>query len=244
MLALAGCVQPALAPRINAAAARLLDRQDISLIEVPGAGCCGAVRFHLDGPGGGKDDMRSLIDAWWPMIERGEVEAIVLTASGLRILRARLSSSLPGRPGVPCEGEKDFRADERPFPRSCPRAPCRRGNPARWRFQSPCSLQHGQQVRGRAEALLRAAGYELTPVADGHLWLRFGGHLFPAAIRALRPPEGAQARRTGRRRARRGSRLYCDREYRLPHASAERNRDAGAALDRAAGVDFFDGNRA
>ena len=36
-------------------------------------------------------------------------------------------------------------------------------------FQSPCSLQHGQQIRGNVEALLQGAGYELTPVADGHL---------------------------------------------------------------------------
>src|SRR4029077_2889979 len=44
MLALAGCVQPALAPSINAAAARVLDRAGISLIEAPGAGCCGGIR--------------------------------------------------------------------------------------------------------------------------------------------------------------------------------------------------------
>ena len=36
-------------------------------------------------------------------------------------------------------------------------------------FHSPCSLQHGQQIRGKAEALLTAAGYDLTPVPDGHL---------------------------------------------------------------------------
>ena len=41
--------------------------------------------------------------------------------------------------------------------------------PRRVAFQSPCSLQHGQQVRGKVEALLQAAGYELSPVADGHL---------------------------------------------------------------------------
>src|SRR5947207_12983393 len=44
MLVLAGCVQPALAPSINAAAARVLDRAGISLVEAPGAGCCGAIR--------------------------------------------------------------------------------------------------------------------------------------------------------------------------------------------------------
>jgi glycolate oxidase iron-sulfur subunit len=36
-------------------------------------------------------------------------------------------------------------------------------------FQSPCSLQHGQQIRGRVEALLGRAGHELTEVAEAHL---------------------------------------------------------------------------
>src|SRR5882672_6365387 len=62
MLALAGCVQPSLAPDINAAAARVLDRLGISLVEVKGAGCCGAVRFHMNLQESGKDDARVLID--------------------------------------------------------------------------------------------------------------------------------------------------------------------------------------
>ncbi|TMH61384.1 MAG: glycolate oxidase subunit GlcF, partial [Betaproteobacteria bacterium] len=82
MLALAGCVQGALAPSINAAAARVLDRAGISLIEAPGAGCCGGIRFHLNYQDDGRDDMRALIDAWWPAVESGEVEAIAMTASG------------------------------------------------------------------------------------------------------------------------------------------------------------------
>ena len=36
-------------------------------------------------------------------------------------------------------------------------------------FQSPCTLQHGQQLKGAVEALLTKSGYELTPVADPHL---------------------------------------------------------------------------
>src|SRR3954468_2484619 len=82
MLVLAGCVQPALAPSINAAAARVLDRMGISLVEARGAGCCGGVRFHLNYQEEGRDDMRALVDAWWPRVESGEVEAIVMTASG------------------------------------------------------------------------------------------------------------------------------------------------------------------
>src|SRR5437660_4804450 len=82
MLVLGGCVQPALAPGINAAAARVLDRLGVSLLEAPGAGCCGGIRFHLNRQEPGRDDMRALIDAWWPMVESGGIEAIVITASG------------------------------------------------------------------------------------------------------------------------------------------------------------------
>ena len=82
MLVLAGCVQPTLSPDINAAAARVLDRLGIALVEAGGAGCCGALRYHLNFQADGLDDMRRLIDAWWPAVERGEVEAIVMTASG------------------------------------------------------------------------------------------------------------------------------------------------------------------
>src|SRR5207237_5937839 len=80
MLSLAGCVQPALSPDINAAAARVLDRIGISLVEAEGAGCCGALRFHIGYQEAGLADMRAMIDRWWPMVERGGVEATVLTA--------------------------------------------------------------------------------------------------------------------------------------------------------------------
>jgi glycolate oxidase iron-sulfur subunit len=36
-------------------------------------------------------------------------------------------------------------------------------------FQSPCTLQHGQQLRGGVEALLASAGYALSAVNDAHL---------------------------------------------------------------------------
>ena len=104
MLALAGCVQPSLAPSINAAAARVLDRIGISLVEVPGAGCCGAVRFHLNDQEAGRDDMRALIDAWWPMV--GEVEAIVMTASGCGINVKEYGHLLAGDPQYRAKAER------------------------------------------------------------------------------------------------------------------------------------------
>jgi glycolate oxidase iron-sulfur subunit len=167
MLVLRGCVQPSLAPSINAAAARVLDRMGISLVET-GAGCCGALRFHLNDQDGGRDDMRARIDAWWPMIERGEVEAIVMTASGCGVTVREYGEHLAGDPRY---REKAARvsAMTRDLSEVLPLEKLSGGSKGKVAFQSPCTLQHGQQIRGRVEAILAAAGYELVPVNDAHL---------------------------------------------------------------------------
>jgi glycolate oxidase iron-sulfur subunit len=169
MLVLAGCVQPALAPAINAAAARVLDRSGISLIEAPGAGCCGALRFHLNAQEAGRDDMRALIDAWWPLIEGGGIEAIVMTASGCGSFVKEFAHHFRADPGYREKAER-ISAMTKDLSEVVPENAVERKSCAgRIAFQSPCSLQHGQQLRGGVEARLRKAGYELAAVADGHL---------------------------------------------------------------------------
>ena len=70
MLLLDGCVQPAMSPNINAATARVLDALGVQLIVAPKAGCCGALRHHLNDQDAALDDMRRNIDAWWPYVEQ------------------------------------------------------------------------------------------------------------------------------------------------------------------------------
>jgi glycolate oxidase iron-sulfur subunit len=175
MLALAGCVQPSLAPNINAATARVLDKLGIELFEEARAGCCGAVRFHLNDHETAKNDMRRNIDAWWPHIEAG-VESIVVTASGCGVQirdyahilaydtvyaeKAANISALCRDPSETLAGEKAA---------LLPLLACDTEKRGKLAFHSPCTLQHGLQIRGSIEVLLQAAGYELTPVADSHL---------------------------------------------------------------------------
>jgi glycolate oxidase iron-sulfur subunit len=168
MLVLAGCVQPALAPRINAAAARVLDRMGISLVEVAGAGCCGAIRFHLNYQDDGRADMRALIDAWWPAVASGEIEAIVMTASGCGVTVKEYGHHLAQDPDYAAKAER-IAALTRDLCEIIAPDGVERGTRGKVAFQSPCTLQHGQQLRGKVEALLAAAGYELTPVDDAHL---------------------------------------------------------------------------
>ena len=81
---LLGCVQPAMAPNINSATARVLDAAGIQTVVADEAGCCGAIREHLGDHDGALDHMRRNIDAWWPLVAGpGErVEALVMNASG------------------------------------------------------------------------------------------------------------------------------------------------------------------
>jgi glycolate oxidase iron-sulfur subunit len=44
-----------------------------------------------------------------------------------------------------------------------------RAGGARIAFHPPCTLQHGQRLAGRIEALLEGLGWTLTDVADRHL---------------------------------------------------------------------------
>lgn len=175
MLTLAGCVQPALAPNINAAAARILDRLGIELFEEAKAGCCGAVRFHLNDQEAAKDDMRRNIDAWWPHVDAG-IEAIVVTASGCGVQVREYGHVLAddavyaekaARISALCRDPAEIVLAERS--RILALLNAVKGARGKLAFHSPCTLQHGLKIRGVVEEYLEAAGYALVPVADSHL---------------------------------------------------------------------------
>ena len=195
VLLLAGCVQPAMMPNINRATARVLDAAGIETLVAPAAGCCGAIKFHLNDQDGGKAEMRANIDAWWPYVENdleaaigaangGAVEAIVMNASGCGVtvkeyghilrddpayaekarhisaLTRDLSELLPdmvealrGKLPMSDTGETSGMRDERGG---------LDGVDARLvAFHPPCTLQHGQQLRGGVEKHLNALGFKI-----------------------------------------------------------------------------------
>jgi glycolate oxidase iron-sulfur subunit len=176
MLVLNGCVQPALAPDINAATARVLDQLGISLIKAGQAGCCGAVSHHLNAQDEALQLARRNIDAWWPHIEAG-AEAVVVTASGCgtmvdeygHLLRNDAAyANKAARVSDLCKDVSQIISAEEDrlselFKAVRPQAKVKLA------FHSPCSLQHGLKIRGLVEGLLRQAGFDLTAVPDSHL---------------------------------------------------------------------------
>ncbi len=167
---LEGCAQSVIAPDINAAAARALDKLGISLIRAAEAGCCGALSHHTSDPAGALGFARRNIDAWWPHLEAG-CEAIVMTASGCgvqvkdygRLLRADPAyAARAGRVSALTKDVSEVLAQEDLTPVKAGIAAGRR-----IAFQSPCTLQHGQKLNGVVETILTNLGFTLTPVPDG-----------------------------------------------------------------------------
>jgi glycolate oxidase iron-sulfur subunit len=203
MLVLDGCVQPAMAPNINAAAARVLDALGVQLLVAPKAGCCGALRYHMNDQEGGLDDMRRNIDAWWPYVE--QIEAIVMTASGCGVTIKEYGDLLAHDGAYADKARRiagltrDLSEVMAPFAAELA-ALLPNGTTQRVAYHPPCTLQHGQQIRGKVEAVLRAAGVEVALCADSHLCCGSAGAysmLHPAIARELRDRKLAALAATG-----------------------------------------------
>ncbi|HEY8608766.1 MAG TPA: glycolate oxidase subunit GlcF [Noviherbaspirillum sp.] len=173
MLLLDGCVQPSMAPNTNAATARVLDALGVQLVVAPKAGCCGAIRFHMNDQEGGLDDMRRNIDAWWPEVEAG-AEAIVMTASGCGVTVKDYGHLLAHDPKYAEKAArisaltKDLSEILPSFTAELQKKLAGKAGP-RVAWHPPCTLQHGQQIRGKVEDVLRAIGVDVQLCADSHL---------------------------------------------------------------------------
>ncbi|WP_124949137.1 glycolate oxidase subunit GlcF [Sulfuriferula thiophila] len=170
MLVLQGCAQPATTPLTNASAARVLDKLGVSLLEISGAGCCGALSQHLSAEEEAKAFARRNIDAWWPHIAAG-AETIVMTASGCGVMVKDYGHVLRHDPDYAGKAQQVsamtrdlievlLQEDLTALPLHTSGAVA---------AHAPCTLQHGQKLPGALEQLLRRAGFELTTVPDAHL---------------------------------------------------------------------------
>jgi glycolate oxidase iron-sulfur subunit len=171
MLLLDGCVQPAMSPNINAATARVLDKLGVQLIVAPKAGCCGAIRYHLNDQANSLDDMRRNIDAWWPYVQAG-AEAIVMTASGCGAMVKEYGHLLANDPHYAARAQRITELTK-DLSEVLPAFQQELANKVqikkRVAYHPPCTLQHGQQIRGKVEEVLRAVGVDVSLCADSHL---------------------------------------------------------------------------
>ncbi len=176
MLMLDGCVQPGMLPNINHATLRVFDALGVQLISAPKAGCCGALRYHLNDQVGGLADAKRNIDAWWPFIENGKdsVEAIVMNASGCGVMVKDYGHLLANDPIYANKAERVSQLCKdvsELLPNFKDALISRIGSHPKSGvvYHPPCTLQHGQQIRGKVEGLLESLGISVHLCADSHL---------------------------------------------------------------------------
>ena len=175
MLMLEGCVQPSMSPNINSATRRVLDAAGIETVTAAKAGCCGAVKFHLNDQSGGMAQMRANVDAWWPQVESGAVEAIIMNASGCGVTVKEYGHILQHDSAYAAKAErisaltKDL-SELLPELVAALKPQLKQASEEQLAFHPPCTLQHGQQLKGGVEKHLSELGFNIkTASCEAHL---------------------------------------------------------------------------
>ena len=172
---MAGCVQPAMMPTIDAATIRVLDKIGISANYVQGSSCCGALNFHLDDQETALDQMRANIDAWWPWVSSGKVEAIIMNASGCGGTVKEYAHHLRHDPAYASKAQQIVDVVKDIAEIVAPHAQALRSHidasrlPKRAAFHPPCTLQHWQGLKPLTEKLLMDLGLDLQAFNESHL---------------------------------------------------------------------------
>ena len=170
VLLLDGCVQAAIDPGINGAAARILDRLGISVQPAAGGTCCGALSHHLSAEREAREFMICNINAWWRHVDG--VEAIISTSSACSLMLKQYAGLLGDDPeyGAKAHRVAALSRDISEFLAGEDLTALRGDRDAvTAAFHAPCTLQHGLGQRGTVEGILSDCGYRLTTVADAHL---------------------------------------------------------------------------
>jgi glycolate oxidase iron-sulfur subunit len=168
---LRGCAQSVLAPRINEAAVRLLNRRGIEVVFAAGEGCCGSLVHHMGRKAQALAQARANIDAWTREIENGGLDAIIVTASGCGTTIKDYGFMFRNEPAY---AEKAARVSALARDVSEYLAELRLGaspSPSGLKvaYQSACSLQHGQKIHKLPKDLLAAAGFQVSDIVEPHL---------------------------------------------------------------------------
>jgi glycolate oxidase iron-sulfur subunit len=168
---LTGCAQPVLNPGINDVTIALLNRIGVEVVLPEGEGCCGALVHHMGKEAEALDFARANVDAWMREMERDDLDAILITASGCGTTIKDYGHMLAHDPdyaekaatvaGLARDISEYLAEIELPEPAVRPGL--------RVAYHSACSMQHGQRITFQPKLLLEKAGFEVLDVPEGHL---------------------------------------------------------------------------
>ncbi|QKI88738.1 glycolate oxidase subunit GlcF [Thiomicrorhabdus xiamenensis] len=170
VLLVSGCVQPALAPNINQASIKVLNKLGFNVIETPQSQCCGAVEHHLSGHKDALKQVKTNVDAWCAYLDKG-AKAIISNASGCGVMIKDYAHLLREDQAYAAKARRVVEAtyDISEFLLKQDLSIFTHFDNQKITFHSPCTLQHGQKLQGVVEETLRKLGYRVNHVQDAHL---------------------------------------------------------------------------
>ncbi|MBD8892930.1 glycolate oxidase subunit GlcF [Roseibium litorale] len=198
---LSGCAQPVLKPSINEAAIRLLQRSGYEIVLPKGEGCCGALVHHMGKEEAALENARRNVGVWTREAEGEGLDAILITASGCGTTIKDYGFMLKDDPAY---ADKAARVSALAKDITEFLVGADLGEPVikpdlRVAYHSACSMQHGQKITRQPKDLLKAAGFEVKDVPEGHLCCGSAGTyniLQPEIAGRLRDRKVANIRKT------------------------------------------------
>jgi glycolate oxidase iron-sulfur subunit len=168
---LTGCAQPVLDPGINEAAIALLTRLGVEVVVPRGEGCCGALTHHMGREEQALASARKNIDAWTREIERGGLDAIIITASGCGTTIKDYGFMLRLDPAYAESARKvsELARDITEFLATLDLPEPAEKSGIAVAYHSACSMQHGQKITRQPKELLARAGFVVREPREGHL---------------------------------------------------------------------------
>jgi glycolate oxidase iron-sulfur subunit len=166
---LTGCAQPVLNPAINEATIRLLTRNGVEVVLAEGEGCCGALVHHMGRKQQALGFARANVDAWSKAAADGGLDAILITASGCGTTIKDYGFMLREDPAYAEKAAEVSRLAKDISEYLAALDLAARPSGLTVAYHSACSLQHGQQITDLPKQLLRAAGFRVRDVPEGHI---------------------------------------------------------------------------
>ncbi|MCZ8100159.1 MAG: glycolate oxidase subunit GlcF [Burkholderiales bacterium] len=168
---LSGCAQPVLKPSINDATIRLLNRLGVEVVLPKGEGCCGALVHHMGRDHDSHAYAARNVEAWVREMDGDGLDAIVITASGCGTTIKDYGFMFRDDPAM---AQKAARVSALAMDVTEYLATLDLPAPARTTgqvvaYHSACSMQHGQKITDLPKTLLKAAGFTVKDVPEGHI---------------------------------------------------------------------------
>ncbi len=167
---LSGCAQPVLAPEINEATIRVLNRLGVEVVLPKGEGCCGALVHHMGHEKTSHAQAAKLIDAWMAEIDGKGLDAILITASGCGTTIKDYGFMFRDDPAYAAKAAKvsALAKDITEYLAGLELAPALQTGMT-IAYHSACSMQHGQKITDAPKNVLRALGFKVKDVPEGHI---------------------------------------------------------------------------